>query len=210
MNPDGEKFLQELEKEIGNHPNKQDIIAEYKGHVYELLQEVSDEEKLLYDELISRLGTPQEIAKLWKQESGVTPKKVQWLFVVSNIIIFVGGSLLTIVYNFYNWSWIENIWNMLTQVPTILFIVYILFWALLGYEIGKEFGYKGYRILQKTFLLSIIPNLVLMYLVIFKILPHEWFQPLLNIPFIVMCVLFTAILYPISLLGYYWGKKVSV
>src|SRR5690606_19670990 len=101
----------------------------YKGHVYELLQEVSDEEKLLYDELISRLGTPQEIAKLWKQESGVTPKKVQWLFVVSNIIIFVGGSLLTIAYNFYHWSWIENIWNMLTQVPTILFIVYILFWA---------------------------------------------------------------------------------
>lgn len=210
MNDKQQRFIRELEREIGNHPNQQDIIAEYELHVYELLQEVSTDEENIYDELVSRLGTPVEIAKVWKQETGITPKRTQWLFVLFNIAIFIGGALLTISYNVFHWSWLETLWSGLTEVSFIIMLVYVLFWGLLGYEIGKEFGHRGYRLLQKTFIISIVPNILLMYIVIFKIFPYEWFGSLLNVRFIVLCIVFTGVLYPVSLAGYRWGKKVSV
>lgn len=205
-----QKFIRELEREIGNHPDRQNILAEYELHIYELLQDVHVDEENMYDELVSRLGTPQEIAKLWKQETGVTPKKTQWLFVFINIAIFIGGTLLTVMYNYFQWSWLEQIWAGLTESSFVIMIIYTLFWGLLGYEIGKEFGHRGYRLLKRTFVISILPNLLLMYLVVFKVFPYQWFGSLLNIRFIVLCIVFTAILYPVSMVGYRWGKKVSV
>lgn len=205
-----QRFIQELAKEIGDHPNKRDIIAEYELHIYELLKEISTDEESLYEDLLKRLGTPVEIAKTWKQEKGVTPRKTQWLFVLINIFIFAGGALLTISYHVYQWDWLVHLWLGLTKVSLIIMFVYLLFWGLLGYEIGKEFGHGGYRLLQKTFMISIIPNILLMYVVVLKILPYEWFGTFLNVPFIVLCMIFTGILYPVSMLGYRWGKKVSI
>lgn len=210
MSDGQQKFLRELEKEIGSHPDCEDILAEYEVHMYELLQELTVDEKYMYEELVSRLGTPQEIAKVWKQETGVTPKKTQWLFVFINIAIFIGGTLLTIIYNYFQWNWIEHLWSGLTEASIVLMFIYTLFWGLLGYEIGKEFGHRGYRLLKRTFIISIIPNLLLMYLVVFKIFPYQWFGSLLNIRFILLCIVFTVILYPVSMVGYRWGKKVSV
>lgn len=208
---DGEQcFIKELQKEIGNHPNKQDIIAEYQLHIYEILKENDCAECDTYSILINRLGTPHEIAKMWKQENNMTPKKTQWLFVLCNVLIFVGGALLTFLYNVFEWYWLKQLWLTLTEASFIIMFIYTLFWGLIGYEIGKEFGHRGYRLLKKTFIISIIPNLLLMYLVVFKILPYDWFHPLLNFPFILTCLIFTGFLYPVSLIGYRWGRKVSV
>lgn len=208
---DGEQsFIKELEKEIGNHPNKQDIVAEYKRHIYDIRQDMNTDDTDLYHILIDRLGTPRAIAKVWKQESNMTPRKTQLLFVLCNVCIFVGGGLLTILYHVFEWHWLEQVWRTLTEVSFVIILIYILFWGLIGYEIGKEFGHRGYRLLRKTFIISIIPNILLMYLIVFKILPYDWFQPLLNVPFIVACIIFIGLLYPVSLIGYRWGRKVSV
>jgi len=207
MNEAEQQFIQELATELGNYPEKEHIVAEYKLHVYELTKENG---KVSYDELIRQLGTPREIAKVWRQETGVTPKKIQWLFVLLNISIFIGGTLLTVSYHIFQWKWVLQLWNGLTEIPFLLMVIYVLFWGLLGYEIGKEFGHRGKRLLKNTFLIAVIPNIVLMYLIVFKILPYEWFGSLINVPFIIVCILFTAILYPVSLIGYRWGKKVSV
>src|SRR5690625_1827466 len=103
MNDGENQFIQELKKELGNYREKENIVAEYKYHVYELIRE---NEKLTYQELVKQLGTPREIAKVWKQEHGVTPRKTQLLFVLLNISIFIGGTLLTISYHFFQWKWI--------------------------------------------------------------------------------------------------------
>lgn len=208
---DGEQqFLQELDQAIGKHPEKQDIMAEYKLHVFDLMDELPGDESDTYEKIVNRLGTPEEIALLWKEETAVTPKKMQHLFVLCNIVIFMGGVLLTIGYNRFDWNWLERLWQGLTEVTSIIIIVYMLFWGLLGYEIGKEFGHRGYKILRRTFLFSIIPNLILMYLIVFKFIPYEWFRPLLTVPFIIVCIVCTAILFPISWIGYRWGRKDSV
>ncbi|MBS3681383.1 hypothetical protein [Ornithinibacillus massiliensis] len=210
MTTGDKRFFQELDQVLGKHPEKQEIIAEYRSHVYELLREEDIQDANVYDEIVKRLGTPEEIAAIWKDEAKVTPKKMQLLFVVLNVLIFLGGIVLTIVYNVYHIEWIEVLWKRITAVPSIIIMVYMAFWGLLGYEIGKEFGSGGLTILRRTFTYAVIPNLVLMYLIVFKLIPHEWFQPLLSGRFILVCILLTIMLYPISWIGYRWGRKASV
>ncbi|MRH44179.1 hypothetical protein GH741_16170 [Aquibacillus halophilus] len=127
-----------------------------------------------------------------------------------NICLFLGGILLTLTYHVFHWGWIDFIWERVTEIPSIIIMVYFLFWGLLGYEIGKEFGPRGRKLLQKTFFFCVAPNIILMALTIFRLIPYQWFQPLLSFPFIISCVIFTGLLYPVSWLGYHWGKKASV
>jgi hypothetical protein len=209
---DKEEFLTQLEIGLQNHPNKNEIIKEYELHITELLNEklclgISQTDM---DYIIEHLGTPEEILEAWREEQSITPNKAKWNFVIVNLLFFSFGFLLTALHNYFKWDWTGAIWQKLTSISGIIIFVYILFWGLLGYEIGRTFGPNGKKLMVKTFLLSIIPNLVLMYLIVFHIIPHEWFEPLLNKKFIIVCIVFTCILYPICTLGYYWGRKASV
>lgn len=210
MTQGSKQFLQELAEKLGDHPEKDAILKEYEVHIMDLINEEHPSSDALYNELVSRLGTPQELADIWKEETSVTPKKTQWLFFFLNLGLFIGGALLTFGYNAFNWEWVDLLWESLTNISLVIMLIYILFWGLLGYEIGKEFGHGGRKLLIRTFIISIIPNLVLMYLVIFKQIPTEWFEPLLNVPFVVACIVLTLLLYPVSWLGYRWGRKHSV
>ena len=136
--------------------------------------------------------------------------KTQWVFILANLIFFVGGTILTLVHNLFDFPFIDMAWKSLTSIPAVIILLYLFFWALLGYEIGKGFGHKGRRLMKKTFILSILPNIILMNLTLFKLIPHDWFQPLLSPAFIFICILFTALLYPICWVGYRWGKKASI
>jgi hypothetical protein len=206
------RFLEDLDKLLGNHKDKADILLEYETHIEEIVIESYDikDENELHERIISRLGSPKEIALMWEEELSVTPSNMKWLFIALNIFFFGGGSMLTLAHNLYEWKWVSVIWGHLTSIPILIALLYLFFWALLGYEIGKGFGHGGRVLLNKTFLLSLIPNLLLMILTVFKIIPHTWFEPLLTRTFIIACILFTIILYPMSLLGYRWGKKASV
>jgi|SRR5690625_1345656 len=207
---DGEQqFISELKQNIRHQRLRQQITLEYEHHIYEMKQELQ-KETVTYEQLTSRLGTPKEIAKLWQEEIQSTPNKMQWLFVVSNISIFLLGVLLTVSYHLFDFHWIDELWAIDTKIPFLIMIVYLLFWALLGYEIGREFGHRGRRLLRRTFIICILPNLLFMYLIVFKVLPYEWFDPLLNVPFIILCIMFTGLLYPISMLGYFWGRRASI
>lgn len=206
------RFLEQLAIGLGKHPDKESILLEYESHIDEIILEslhCLNEEELM-ESIVSRLGSPEEIAEAWKEELAVTPSNMKWLFILMNILFFVGGSLLTLVHNLYQWTWLTTIWEHLTAIPTLIAFLYMFFWALLGYEIGKGFGHGGRKLLKKTFLLSLIPNLLLMILTVFEIIPHSWFAPLLTKTFIIACIIFTVILYPISLLGYRWGRKASI
>lgn len=205
------RFLNELAMGLGNHQDKENILREYEMHIDEIMIEALGEQKNATMELlVSRLGEPSEIAKIWNEELSYTPSRMKWLFILLNVFLFVGGSLLTLVHNLYEWQWLSIIWNHITSIPTIIAFVYLFFWALLGYEIGRGFGHGGRTLLRKTFLLSLIPNLLLMILTVFKIIPHQWFEPLLTQSFIIACILFTIILYPVCMIGYRWGKKASI
>ncbi|WML27085.1 hypothetical protein [Neobacillus sp. OS1-33] len=206
------RFLEQLEKGLGDQLDKGEILREYASHIDEILIESFEcqDEETVFNLIVSRLGSPEEIAQAWREEFSVTPSNMKWVFILLNILFFGGGSLLTLAHNLYQWEWLTAIWNHLTAIPTLIAFLYLFFWALLGYEIGKGFGHKGRALLRKTFLLSLIPNLLLMALTLFQVIPHSWFAPLLTKTFIIACIFFTIILYPISWIGYRWGRKASI
>jgi hypothetical protein len=206
------RFLEALAKGIGNHLDKEEILREYASHIDEILIESFEchNPEKVYELIVFRLGSPEEISQLWREEFSVTPSNMKWLFILLNVLFFGGGSILTLAHNIYQWEWVSVIWNHLTAMPTLIAFLYTFFWALLGYEIGKGFGHKGRVLLNKTFLLSLIPNLLLMVLTVFQIIPHSWFAPLLTKTFIIACIIFTIFLYPVSLMGYLWGRKASI
>lgn len=212
MNEEAGRFLRELEIELGNSPHAEEILADYKMHVIEMLRdsESGNTKPLTYQEITERLGTPEELAAIWKEENSVTPKKMQRLFVFLNIALFLGGALLTLGYNVLEWQWLDELWRRLTELTTLIIFTYLFFWGLLGYEIGKAFGAKGKKIVNRTFLIAIIPNVILMYVIVFRLIPYSWFDPLLDRTFVLFSVLGTLSLYPICLLGYRWGRKKSV
>ncbi len=208
-----ERFLFELTSHLQNHPEIQFIQEEYEQHLDLLMAEdafhsLQEDEKWSF--ILNRLGEPEYIAKLWNKELAITPSKTTWAFIFINLCFFLGGIILTIVNHFFDLDWIRVVWESLTSFTAVIIFLYLFFWILLGYEIGKEFGQGGKRLLVKTFLLSLLPNLVLMCLVVFHIIPHSWFEPFLSNTFIIMCITCTACLYPISFCGFYLGKRVSV
>ncbi|MBY0123721.1 HAAS signaling domain-containing protein [Bacillus sp. S/N-304-OC-R1] len=206
------EFLTELEKRLGNHQEKKMILTEYEDHLDELLLELINlnDEEALREQVYTRFGTPEEIAAMWQEELSVTPSNMRWLFIGVNIFFFVGGSILTVAHNLLSWRWLTGLWNQLTSFPILIALIYMLFWALLGYEIGRGFGHKGRKLMRRTFLLALIPNLSLMVLTVFHIIPREWFSPLLTETFIGICIFLTLLLYPLCLISYRWGKKASV
>lgn len=206
------EFLAELAKYLEHHEEKEMILQEYDAHLDELLVNLTHlkTEEEIRTEMFLRFGKPKEIAELWREELSVTPSNMKWLFLALNILLFGGGSLLTLAHNLFEWNWLTIVWTQLTSFPVLIAFIYMFFWALLGYEIGKGFGHKGRKLMEKTFFLALIPNLTLMVLTVFHVIPHEWFSPLLTRTFIMLCIALTILLYPVCLLSYKWGKKASV
>ncbi|PLS16156.1 hypothetical protein CVD28_19145 [Bacillus sp. M6-12] len=206
-------YLKELEKKLYKHPGKQSILKDYEAHLSDLLEELSAENRTSQEWLLyisEVIGKPEEVAASWKEELSVTHNKTFLFFLSFNAAFFAAGGLLTVFHLIGKTAWIYDLWHGLTSIPMLIMGMYMLFWVLLGYEIGKSFGAAGNALMQKTFLLSLIPNLGLMLLVLFRIIPHEWFHPLLSETFITLCIAGTIILYPLCWLGYRWGKKKSV
>ncbi|WP_338448079.1 hypothetical protein R4Z09_17755 [Niallia oryzisoli] len=205
-------FLRELAECLGSHQEKEMILIEYETHLDELLIELKniEDEAEMQDNIYTRLGSPGEIAAMWKEELSVTPSNMKWLFIAVNIFFFGGGSILTFAHNVFDWKWLTKLWSQLTSIPILIALIYMVFWALLGYEIGRGFGHKGKKLMKRTFLLALIPNLTLMVLTVFQIIPHKWFNPLLTETFMAICIFLTILLYPICLISYQWGKKASI
>ncbi|MBS4198166.1 hypothetical protein KHA93_00645 [Bacillus sp. FJAT-49732] len=206
------EFLAELEENLAEHQEKESILEEYAAHLDEFLGCLPNlvDENEIRDQIYSKLGSPKEISAMWKEELSVTPSNMKWLFVAVNILFFGGGAALTLAHNLFDWNWLTYFWDRLTSFPIIIAFIYMFFWALLGYEIGRGFGHNGRKLLKRTFILALVPNIVLMVLTVFQIIPHKWFYPLLTETFIGLCIFFTLLLYPVCLISYKWGKKASV
>ncbi|MFA9560565.1 hypothetical protein ACERII_25010 [Evansella sp. AB-rgal1] len=214
MIPSKSAYLNILKKELNNSANSAELLQEINLHLTELLEDITSstnkKEEEAMAELIERVGTPSELASLYMEELQITPKKTQWTFISVNLLFFIFGITLTAIYHLVSFPFANQVWTFLTSFPSLIMILYMLFWGLLGYEIGKEFGFSGKNLLYKTFYITLVPNLLLMGLVVFRIIPLGWFDPLLTQPFIVACILCTIILYPISYAGYRWGIIHSV
>jgi uncharacterized membrane protein len=207
-------YLIILEKQLKNANNRAELLQEFEVHISEMLEDMENSDGLneatAMVKIVERLGSPEQIATTYIQELEVTPTKIQSTFIAANLLFFIGGVCLTILYNLIPTLIIAELWTVLTSITSVLIILYMFFWVLLGYEIGKEFGVGGKELLRKTFYIALAPNLLLMALVVFRVMPFQWFDPLLTPSFIAVCILCTIFLYPISYAGFRWGTIRSI
>src|SRR5690625_1666503 len=107
-----ERFLRELSVELGRLEARADILAEYESHLYELEAARLLDGDDAYDVIVRELGSPRKIAEMWRQELGVTPRRLQGLFVGLNVFIFTGGALFVFLYHRFAFGWIDWLWNV--------------------------------------------------------------------------------------------------
>ncbi|CAM5606648.1 hypothetical protein SAFG77S_09601 [Streptomyces afghaniensis] len=209
-----ESYMKQLRDLLKDHEQSEEICMEYELHLIDILEEISFEKQCSEEEAlimaIQRLGTPLEVVAMYQEELNMTAKKTQWNFFFANLFFFVGGIGLTIIYHRLSNPTISKLWSLLTSIPFFLIVLYLFFWLLLGYEVGKEFGLGGKKLLLKTFCISLVPNLLLMCSVVFKIIPLTLFDPLLTPEFVLICISFTIMLYPICYLAFRYGTTRSV
>ncbi|KAB7673168.1 hypothetical protein [Bacillus sp. B1-b2] len=208
-----EEYIKQLRQLLKKQKYSEDICTEYNRHIYDLLEEICQEKACREEEamkiVLEKLGSPTAIASIY-QVISLTPNKSHWMFFLANLCFFISGCLLTVIYHLFPVPIINKLWMALTSSPSILIILYFIYWLFVGYELGKEFGLGAKKILIRTFFFSLIPNVLLMSFIIFRIIPITIFAPLLTPEFILICIVFTVSLYPISFVGFRFGILRSV
>lgn len=202
-----ETYLQRLAQSLPITVNKEDIIREYDLHIEDKL---ADQPHLALEDVLEQLGDPVELAEQYEDGEPIAKGFVSNHFVFCNLLFFLIGGLLTVCYHLFEGSILSDAWGLLAQIPLTIVVVYTVFWMVLGFEIGREYGLVGKEVFSKTVFLCLVPNVLLMILTLFKCIPTEWFQPILTPAFIVICVIMTIMIYPISKVFYYLGVYRSV
>ncbi|KRG16168.1 HAAS signaling domain-containing protein [Lederbergia galactosidilytica] len=201
------QYIEQLEKELQDHPERIEIITEITDHIKEAMAEQVLPEKEAIAIIVNRFGSPQELAASFRQASLPSPYQVKGLFILFNMGILMVGIGITLGHHLGNIPFFHWAWQALAQNSWWVLLVYTVYWSLIGYLLGKEFGNQGKKLLIETVRLSILPNLCVMMIVLYGIMPMEWFRSFLTAPFFGACLIATILFYPISQAGFYFGKQ---
>lgn len=208
-----EAYMKQLEREMYAHPDNDVIMAELTVHIdekmsYLLKKDLPEEEAIQI--IIEQFGHPSELAVQFGGVSTKSPTIAKVVFVLCNSFLFFLGACITFGYHLVNAQVFQIYWEALAHNSWLILFMYTGYWVLIGYQIGKEFGEKGKRLLSDTISLAIAPNLFLMLAVLFGLFPVQWFSPLLTTSFIGACIGVTFLFYPLSQIGYYFGRHQAV
>lgn len=208
-----EMYIKQLEQRLRVHPNREEVMAELIVHIEEemadLLRNGMNEPEAV-QVIIEQFGHPSELAAQFGKIAETTPVKTKIILVLSNHFLFLLGACLTLCYHLGSMPVLQTAWEMLAKSSLLILFIYTGFWLFIGYQIGKEFGAKGKKILFETMCYALIPNMVLMLGILYGVFPTQWFSPFLTQSFIVACLGVTLLFYPFSQFGYYFGRHQAV
>ena len=200
------RFLIQLEKELKNHPNAKDILKEYEAH-YDL--KLRDLILLGYGRekaeeiVLEQLGTPETIASQFHYKK-IDKKLLSNVAISCNYLLFFIGILLTISY-IYEFQDLNLLWHSLVHNKWIVLSFYFILWIVLGYAIGRLYGFNGRNTLNNVLKIALVPNVLLMLLVLYFGTFQAIFQQILTPIFLISCVVVTLLFYPISKLSFKYG-----
>lgn len=204
------EYIEQLEKELRHHSDQMEIVEEITAHIQEEISAENLTEKEAMAVIVNKLGSPQELAASFHNASLPTPPQVKVLFSLFNIGLFIVGIGITLAYHVGNLPFFYGIWVTLAQNNWWILIIYTAYWMLIGFQLGKEFGSQGKRLLTETVRLTLLPNLLFMAILFYGIIPMEWFHSFLTTPFLGACFVATILFYPISQAGFYLGRHQTI
>lgn len=198
-------YLQELKLALQNHPEMEDILNEISTHIEDGIKDkmlIGVPEKAATEQVLHHMGNPLELGKSFMRPP--SSRKMIHLILL-NWAFFVCGLFITISYHFSDFRIVNHTWTYLSHKSHSILLLYSMYWIYLGYTIGKQYGPSGKKMVNKTMIWASIPNMVLMFITLFNVIPSDIFSPLLNPVFIVFCVIATVLFYPLSKLAFKIG-----
>ncbi|MFP9126333.1 HAAS signaling domain-containing protein [Niallia sp. BSM11] len=208
-----QEYLDILRACLENYERVEDILLEYEQHLTDLIAEISSlgiSEAEAMEQVIARIGKPKDMAALFSEERTITASRTKWIFFFGNFIFFAAGLILTVFYHSIPSPTVKQLWFFLTSIPFLIIFLYLFYWLILRFEVGKEFGLGGKKLFKRTFYIALMPNLFLMMMVVLRIIPPAVFAPLLTNEFTDVCIVFTILFYPVSILGFRYGTTKSI
>lgn len=199
-------FISRLEKELSAHPNKAEIILEYKHHIECKLDDLFilgfDEEQAKAN-IINELGDPKQIAmQFYANKETKKPLILQLIFI--NYLLFFTGILITVGY-FLNITLFGIIWDHLVEKKLFILNCYFIFWIVISFIAGKQYRFKNEWRMNNALFISLLPNFIFMALIIFIEKFQYWFAPFVNHSFLLLCIIITFLFYPVSKLSFKAG-----
>ncbi|MGV3466771.1 MAG: hypothetical protein ACO1OT_15965 [Heyndrickxia sp.] len=198
-------YLRNLKLSLQNHPEMVDILNEISVHIEDSIRDkmlIGISERAATEEVLQNMGNPIELGKSFLPP----PRSINIIhLVLLNWAFFVCGLFITLGNQFSDWTIVNHIWTYLTHHSHFILLLYSIYWIYLGYTVGKHYGPNGKKLVEKTMMWAYIPNMILMFITLFNIIPSDIFSPLLNPVFMVICVITTVLFYPISKLAFKIG-----
>ncbi|HET7578826.1 MAG TPA: permease prefix domain 1-containing protein [Bacillales bacterium] len=208
MTPEKQRYLEELKKALGAEGQAEAVVKEINSHIEERMHDrmvfgIKEEEAL--DEALQSLGSPRKLAKALMEGEASNRHTMRNVFIACNYLFFLGGTMLMIFSQILTLPIVHTVWESLTGVSGLILACYTGYWFYLGYEVGKQFGPNGKSLMNRTVLMSLIPNVLLMFLTLFRFIPQHLFNSMLTPEFVTVCVVATVFFYPISKAAYKIG-----
>ncbi|KGA97980.1 hypothetical protein AJ85_16060 [Alkalihalobacillus alcalophilus ATCC 27647 = CGMCC 1.3604] len=207
MNKLQQKYLSDLEEELTSVCDGKEIIKEYQSILdeksRELMYQGIDEEEAV-KRSIEELGQAKDIAACYQKGSknlNSLKEKMIW----GNYLLLFSGFILSVLYHYQPFTPIESIWYALVHMKWFLLVSYGLLWLIISFWIGKLSGAKGKKQIEQVIQLAIVPNLILMFCVLFDEAVQIWFHALITPPFMISCVIVTLLFYPLSKVSFKIG-----
>ena len=191
-------YLHDLKLALQNHPEIEDIYNEISTHIEDSIKDkmlTGISEREATEEVLHNMGNPLELGKSFMQP----PRSRKMIhLILLNWAFFVCGLFITLCNHLSDWTIVNDTWTYLSEKSHFILLLYSMYWIYLGYTIGKHFGPNGKKMVNKTMMWAYIPNLLLMIITLFHVIPNDIFSPFLNPVFIAVCVVVTVLFYPLS------------
>lgn len=212
MNADVQGYLAEVQRHLPKHVNHGEVIAELGAHLHEAALELQHEgmdSAAAVTTVLRQMGAPRKLARAYSSSRPLSA--AGWsaaLLLVNGLCFAAGAGLLmgqqggsaTAAYGFH----------VLAAGKEGVLLIYALVWLLSGYMLGRKHGAQAEKRIRRVITLPLLPNYLFMLLVLFRILPGHWFDSLLSMPFLLLCIGATLMFSRLARLGCRWGTYAAL
>lgn len=207
---DKETYLYEIKNGLKGLPEGETMVEEIENHIenhlFHSFQEGKSEEEAMQT-LMQAFGTPADIVSSFKKEQPVTFRAFLMFHLFFNSALFAIGIAITMMYVRFESPIVHALWKGISVSVWLILAAYILYWVLIGYQGVREFGQRGERLVLHTILISMVPNVIFMFVFLFDLVPAALFQSLLTPWFIGACACATLLFPACGRIGCYFGRR---
>ncbi len=212
MNADVDSYLEAVCRDLPKRVDRMAVKAELRAHIEEAAAEQSGddlESGAALHAVLDRLGDPRKLARAYRIACPLPAALWSSILLLANVVCFAAGlALLRGLQD--GFSPAAYGFHLLAAGKGWVLLGYSCMWLLSGFMLGRRYGMQAERRIGRMILPPLLPNYLFMLLVLFGIIPGQWFDSLLSLPFVFLCTASTLVFGWLARLGCRWGKRMAL